>query len=338
MSASFTVPTMRRAGQTLPGSSATCGPRWLRFWTVGRRPVWPSQWSATASRRGSTGHGVADVAVEGPRSRQDTVFRIGSITKTFTAIAVMQLWEQGLVDLDAPANDYLRSFRLVPADAEVPAGHRAAPADPHRRNRLLAAVLGPAPAGGRLRRPGRTIGAVPRRVLPPGPAGGGRAGNQVGVQQPRVRRPRPDRRGRHRAAARSLPARPRVRALGHGPHRPRSDPSGCAHSWPPGTCCAPAGSDRSPTATCPPRAAGALYSTAADMARYVAALLRRGASGTARCSNPPRWRPCSSRTSSPIPGCRAWGWASSSARRAVTAPSARRHRVRLPVRDGLGSR
>ena len=33
---------------------------------------------------------------------EDTVFRIGSVTKTFTAVAVMQLWEQGLVDLDAP--------------------------------------------------------------------------------------------------------------------------------------------------------------------------------------------------------------------------------------------
>ena len=29
----------------------------------------------------------------------------------------MQLWERGLVDLDAPANDYLRSFRLIPAKA-----------------------------------------------------------------------------------------------------------------------------------------------------------------------------------------------------------------------------
>jgi CubicO group peptidase (beta-lactamase class C family) len=27
----------------------------------------------------------------------------------------MQLWEQGLVDLDAPANDYLRAYRLIPA-------------------------------------------------------------------------------------------------------------------------------------------------------------------------------------------------------------------------------
>jgi CubicO group peptidase (beta-lactamase class C family) len=42
-----------------------------------------------------------------PAKTQDTVFRIGSVTKTVTAIAVMQLWEQGLVDLDAPASDYL---------------------------------------------------------------------------------------------------------------------------------------------------------------------------------------------------------------------------------------
>src|ERR687898_905706 len=62
------------------------------------------------------GHGVADIAANTPVT-QDTVFRIGSITKTFTAIAVLQLWEQGLVDLDAPANDYLRAYRLIPAKA-----------------------------------------------------------------------------------------------------------------------------------------------------------------------------------------------------------------------------
>ncbi|HCU92515.1 MAG TPA: serine hydrolase [Actinobacteria bacterium] len=62
------------------------------------------------------GHGVADIA-SGTPITQDTVFRIASITKTFTAIAVMQLWEQGLVDLDAPANDYLRAYRLILAKA-----------------------------------------------------------------------------------------------------------------------------------------------------------------------------------------------------------------------------
>ncbi len=62
------------------------------------------------------GHGLADIASNTPVT-EDTVFRIASITKTFTAIAVMQLWEQGLVDLDAPANDYLRAYKLVPAKA-----------------------------------------------------------------------------------------------------------------------------------------------------------------------------------------------------------------------------
>jgi CubicO group peptidase (beta-lactamase class C family) len=62
------------------------------------------------------GHGVADIG-SGTPVDEDTVFRIASITKTITAIAVMQLWEQGLVDLDAPANEYLRGYSLVPARA-----------------------------------------------------------------------------------------------------------------------------------------------------------------------------------------------------------------------------
>jgi len=70
-------------------------------------------------RNGSTEffyrHGVADIEANTPVN-EDTVFRIGSITKTFTAVAVMQLWERGLLELDAPANDYLRAFRLVSAD------------------------------------------------------------------------------------------------------------------------------------------------------------------------------------------------------------------------------
>ncbi len=61
------------------------------------------------------GHGVADIA-DGAPITADTVFRVASITKTFTAIAALQLWEQGRVDLDAPASEYLRSYRLVPRD------------------------------------------------------------------------------------------------------------------------------------------------------------------------------------------------------------------------------
>jgi CubicO group peptidase (beta-lactamase class C family) len=61
-------------------------------------------------------HGLADIA-SGTPVTEDTVFRVASITKTFTAVAVMQLWERGLVDLDAPANQYLRAYRLRPANA-----------------------------------------------------------------------------------------------------------------------------------------------------------------------------------------------------------------------------
>lgn len=61
-------------------------------------------------------HGLADIASNTPVT-EDTAFRIGSVTKLFTAIAVMQLAERGLVDLDAPASEYLRAYQLVPGDA-----------------------------------------------------------------------------------------------------------------------------------------------------------------------------------------------------------------------------
>ncbi|GAA1465133.1 serine hydrolase domain-containing protein [Microbacterium thalassium] len=63
------------------------------------------------------GHGVADLGTRRPIT-EDTGFRIASISKTFTAVAVMQLVEQGRIDLDAPANDYLRAYRLVPDDPD----------------------------------------------------------------------------------------------------------------------------------------------------------------------------------------------------------------------------
>lgn len=82
---------------------------------------WPVAGLAVGVVRGDAlewfyGHGLADVTSNTPVT-EDTVFRIASISKTFTAIAVMQLWERGLVDLDAPANDYLRAYRLIPAKA-----------------------------------------------------------------------------------------------------------------------------------------------------------------------------------------------------------------------------
>ena len=41
-----------------------------------------------------------------------TLFRIGSVSKTFTAIAALQLVEDGLLDLDTDINDYITAFQI----------------------------------------------------------------------------------------------------------------------------------------------------------------------------------------------------------------------------------
>lgn len=43
--------------------------------------------------------------------KADTCFRIGSITKTFTSVAIMQLVEKGLIDLDVDVSEYLPGFQ-----------------------------------------------------------------------------------------------------------------------------------------------------------------------------------------------------------------------------------
>ncbi len=43
----------------------------------------------------------------------DTVFRIGSVTKTMTALALLQQWDAGRFDLDDPVNDHLVDLELV---------------------------------------------------------------------------------------------------------------------------------------------------------------------------------------------------------------------------------
>ena len=42
----------------------------------------------------------------------NTPFLIGSVTKVFTAVAVMQLYEQGKIDIDKPVSDYVPDFKI----------------------------------------------------------------------------------------------------------------------------------------------------------------------------------------------------------------------------------
>ncbi len=53
------------------------------------------------------GYGYADVAAKKPVIADKTLFRPGSISKLFTWTAVMQLQEQGKLDLDRDINEYL---------------------------------------------------------------------------------------------------------------------------------------------------------------------------------------------------------------------------------------
>jgi CubicO group peptidase (beta-lactamase class C family) len=79
--------------QTIPGVSVAVG--------YGGQTLW------------SEGLGMADLENLVPMTRQ-TEIRLGSISKTITAIAVLQLYERGRIELDAPIQQYLPSFPRKP--------------------------------------------------------------------------------------------------------------------------------------------------------------------------------------------------------------------------------
>lgn len=43
----------------------------------------------------------------------DTVYCVGSVSKVYVTVAVMQLVDQGKVELDAPVTDYLPDFKMA---------------------------------------------------------------------------------------------------------------------------------------------------------------------------------------------------------------------------------
>ena len=64
-------------------------------------------------------YGFAELASRRPVTPQ-TLFEIGSIGKTFTAIAVLQLRDEGRIDLDAPVTRYLPWFEVPPSPGKAP--------------------------------------------------------------------------------------------------------------------------------------------------------------------------------------------------------------------------
>jgi CubicO group peptidase (beta-lactamase class C family) len=81
--------------------SASSFPDWLLGWHAGIEQV--------------AGFGVTSVENPLPVT-PETLFQVGSISKTFTATALMMLLEAGKVDLDTPIRAYLPDFRLSAED------------------------------------------------------------------------------------------------------------------------------------------------------------------------------------------------------------------------------
>jgi CubicO group peptidase (beta-lactamase class C family) len=67
----------------------------------------------------SKGYGYANLEQQIPVIPEQTVFRVGSISKLLTATAVMQLVEQGKLGLNDNVNSYLKRFQLQPSDPPV---------------------------------------------------------------------------------------------------------------------------------------------------------------------------------------------------------------------------
>lgn len=58
------------------------------------------------------GYGYRDIDTKSEVVANETLFRIGSISKLFTWTAIMQLYEQGKVDLHTDVNEYLTGFQI----------------------------------------------------------------------------------------------------------------------------------------------------------------------------------------------------------------------------------
>ena len=72
------------------------------------------------------GYGLADVENEVPATPQ-TMYRLASISKMLTAVAVLQLVESGELDLDAPIQTYVPGFpqKQAPVTCELLLKHQS---------------------------------------------------------------------------------------------------------------------------------------------------------------------------------------------------------------------
>lgn len=71
----------------------------------------------------SEGFGFSDAAA-GKKADADTMMEIGSVSKTFSGLMVMQLAERGRIDIDRPAADYIPGLKIGPPARDFPRNDR----------------------------------------------------------------------------------------------------------------------------------------------------------------------------------------------------------------------
>ena len=82
---------------------------------IGRFPGISCAWTDAAGKESVEYFGFADRENRIPVD-EDTLFPACSVSKFVTAICVMKLHEQNLIDIDLPVNLYLRQWKLLSAD------------------------------------------------------------------------------------------------------------------------------------------------------------------------------------------------------------------------------
>lgn len=113
------------------------------------------------------GYGYTDLARDTPVDAASTRFDIGSVSKLLTATAVMQLAEQGVLDLHADVNTYLTEVQVPEhADGPVTAAHLLTHTGGFAEHYLLGSM---APGPGQVQPLTESLRRFqPERIRPPG--------------------------------------------------------------------------------------------------------------------------------------------------------------------------
>lgn len=111
----LTVPAAAMSGDRFAAVLDEKMPGWLKYFDVPGAVVSYIEDGAVVWTRA---YGVKDATTQAPMT-PDAIFNHGSNGKTLTAWGVMHLVEEGRIDLDAPAEKYLKRWHFPPSEFDA---------------------------------------------------------------------------------------------------------------------------------------------------------------------------------------------------------------------------